>query len=100
MIFVFPRPRRLEFVMRDCLVPIDIAFLDQFGTVVATHEMPVEPQLEGESRQAYESRLTRYPSNAAAQFALEFRAGKLRELGLERGDTVDLDFARLQKVAR
>lgn len=100
MIFVFPRPRSLEFVMRDCLVPIDIAFLDQFGTVVATHEMPVEPQKEGESRQAYESRLTRYPSRAAAQFALEFQAGKLRELGLERGDKVELDFARLQKIAR
>ncbi|MFI4917601.1 MAG: DUF192 domain-containing protein [Phycisphaerales bacterium JB060] len=100
MIFVFPRPRSLEFVMRDCLVPIDIAFLDQFGTVVATHEMPVEPQEEGESRQAYESRLTRYPSRAAAQFALEFKSGKLRELGLERGDKVELDFARLQKIAR
>ena len=52
MLFVFPRPRVLGFVMRDCLVPIDIAFLDQFGTVVATHEMPVEPREPGESDQA------------------------------------------------
>jgi uncharacterized membrane protein (UPF0127 family) len=100
MIFVFPRPRVLGFVMRDCLVPIDIAFLDQFGTVVATHEMPIEPREPGESDQAYEARLTTYSSRAAAQFAIELQAGKLRELGLERGDKVDLDLARLQSIAR
>lgn len=100
MIFIFPRPRVLGFVMRDCLVPIDIAFLDQFGTVVATHEMTIEPQEEGESRTAYQQRLTTYSSKAAAQFALEFQAGKLRELGLERGDKVELDTARLQRMAR
>lgn len=100
MIFIFPRPRTLNFVMRDCLVPIDIAFLDQFGTVVATHEMPIEPREEGESAQAYEQRLIQYSSKAAAQFALEFRAGTLRELGLERGDKVELDLKRLQSIAR
>ena len=100
MLFVFPRPRVLGFVMRDCLVPIDIAFLDQFGTVVATHEMPVEPREPGESDQEYENRLTRYSSNAAAQFAIELRAGKLRELGIERGDTIDLETTRLQRIAR
>lgn len=100
MLFVFPRPRVLNFVMRDCLVPIDIAFLDQFGTVVETHEMPIEPREEGESDQAYEQRLTQYSSKAAAQFALEFKAGTLRELGLERGDKVELDLQRLQSLAR
>jgi uncharacterized membrane protein (UPF0127 family) len=100
MIFVFSRPRVLNFVMRDCLVPIDIAFLDQFGTVVATHEMPIEPREPGESDQAYESRLTSFSSNAAAMFALEFKAGKIRELGLERGDKVELDTTRLQRIAQ
>ena len=100
MLFVFPRPRVLGFVMRDCLVPIDIAFLDQFGTVVATHEMPIEPREEGETNQAYEQRLTNYSSKAAAQFALEFKAGTLRELGLKRGDKVELDLQRLQSIAR
>lgn len=100
MIFVFARPRVLGFVMRDCLVPIDIAFLDQFGTVVATHEMPIEPRESGEDDAAYERRLTTYSSNAAAMFALEFKAGKLRELGLERGDKVELDTTRLQQMAR
>lgn len=100
MIFIFPRPRVLGFVMRDCLVPIDIAFLDQFGTVVETHEMPIEPREPGESDSVYNSRLTTYSSNAAAMFALEFKAGKLRELGLERGDKVELDTTRLQRMAR
>jgi uncharacterized membrane protein (UPF0127 family) len=100
MIFVFPRPRVLGFVMRDCLVPIDIAFLDQFGTVVATHEMTIELPEDGESREDYLARLTTYSSRAAAQFALEFQGGKLRELGLERGDKVELDTERLQRIAR
>lgn len=100
MIFIFPRPRALGFVMRDCLVPIDIAFLDQFGTVVQTHEMPVELPDPGESREDYLAGLTTYSSNAAAMFALEFKAGKLRELGLERGDKVELDTTRLQRMAR
>lgn len=100
MIFVFPRPRVLDFVMRDCLVPIDVAFLDQFGVVVATHEMPIEPREPGESDQAYERRLTTYSSRAPAQFALEFKAGTLRELEIVRGDKIELDTARLQSIAR
>jgi len=100
MLFVFPRPRVLAFVMRDCLVPIDIAFLDQFGTVTATHEMPIQPRRPGEGDQAYERRLDNYSSRAAAMFAIELRSGKLAELGLEVGDRVELDVARLQRAAR
>src|SRR5690606_3450982 len=39
MLFVFPKPRPLQFVMRDCLFPIDILFLDGGGRVVSMHEM-------------------------------------------------------------
>ncbi|MEO1008859.1 MAG: DUF192 domain-containing protein [Planctomycetota bacterium] len=100
MLFVFPRPRPLSFVMRDCLVPIDIAFLDQFGTVTATHEMPIQPRNEGESDAEYERRLTQYSSRAAALFAIELRSGKLAELGVEPGDRIELDAERLQRMAR
>lgn len=100
MIFVFPRPRVLGFVMRDCLVPIDIAFLDEFGVVVATHEMPIEPREPGEETAAYDRRLTNYSSRSPALFALEFKAGTLRELEIERGDKIEMDYARLQSIAR
>lgn len=100
MIFVFRQARVLEFVMRDCLVPIDIVFLDGSGRVTAMHAMePEEPQRPGESDDQYNVRLKRYSSRFAAQFALEFKSGTLEKLGLERGDKVAIDAAALKKLA-
>ncbi len=101
MLFVFPEPRRLNFVMRDCFVDIDVIFLDQLGNVTAAYHMPVEePQREGESDFEYEQRLTRYPSRMAAQFAIELKGGKLAELGVEAGDRIKLDLDRLKSLAK
>jgi len=92
MLFVFPSPQQLTFVMRDCLVPIDIAFLDAAGRVVAMHEMQIEPRKEDEADDVYEARLKRYPSRYRALFALETAGGRLKELGLRLGDKVQFDF--------
>lgn len=100
MLFVFPREGVLEFVMRDCLVDIDIAFLDNSGRVTATHTMEVEPRKEGESDREYEMRLKRYSSRYAARFAVEVRAGTLEELGVEPGDRVELDLEGLKARVR
>lgn len=101
MIFVFPRDQRLQFLMRHCLVEIDIAFLDASGRVVALHEMVVEPpQREGESDLAYESRLQRYDSRFKARFAVEVAGGTLRALGVETGDRIDFDVEGLKARAR
>jgi len=101
MLFVFPEARTRYFVMRDCLIDIDIAFLDPTGRVVATHKMTVEEaQREGESDRQYENRLKRYPSRFAAQFAIELAGGKLEELGLEVGEKVEMDIAGLKARAK
>lgn len=101
MLFVFPEPRRLNFVMRDCFVDIDVIFLDQLGNVTAVHHMPVEePQRENESEWEYETRLERYPSRMAAQFAIELRGGKAAELGVEAGEKIELDLKRLKGLAK
>ncbi|RMD60960.1 MAG: DUF192 domain-containing protein [Planctomycetota bacterium] len=92
MLFVFPTPQRLAFVMRDCLVPIDIAFLDGAGRVLAVHSMQLEPRKKGESDADYNARLTRYSSRYRAQLALETAGGRLQELGLKPGDKVHFDF--------
>lgn len=92
MLFVFPSPQQLSFVMRDCLTPIDIAFLDGAGRVLALHEMQLEPRREGESDADYNARLKRYPSRYRAQMALETGGGRLRALGLKVGDKIQLDF--------
>jgi uncharacterized membrane protein (UPF0127 family) len=101
MLFVFPAPRPLAMVMRDCPVPIDVAFLDAGGIVLAVHEMrPEPPRAPGESRLAYEARLPQYPSAGPAQLAIEVAGGRLRQLGIEPGDRIALDTRTLSSWSR
>lgn len=101
MLFVFPTAQRREFVMRDCPVPIDIAFLDASGRVVAVHAMvPEEPKRENESDFEYENRLKRYSSRFPAQFAVETAGGRLTALGLREGELVVFDVEGLKRSAQ
>ena len=101
MIFIFPNNQLRSFWMPDCLVDIDVMFLDPQGRVTALHTMSVEPpQRADEARPAYEGRLPRYSSSFPAQFALEFRAGTLKRLGVEVNSKVPLDLTRLKAAAR
>ena len=100
MLFVFSDSADRSFWMVDCLMDIDIAYIDPFGFVTAVHTMPKEPpQAEGESRFDYEKRLRRYPSGAPAQFALEVAPGTLAGLGVRRGTRVEFDRDTLKKLA-
>lgn len=101
MLFVFPYPLELSFVMRDCVIPIDIAFLDSAGRVVAKHTMqPEAPKTENESAQDYEKRLKKYSSRFAAQFAVEVKAGTLDALGVKEGDLLRFDAEGLKRRCR
>jgi uncharacterized protein len=90
MVFAFPDDAPRAFWMKDCLVDIDIAFLDSRGTVVATHAMRAEPRGPGESEGEYERRLRHYASGVPARFAVELRAGSLARRGLVPGARVDV----------
>ncbi len=90
MLFVFSQSQYLSFVMRDCLVDIDIAYLLEDGMIGKIYTMAVEPREEGESDTAYESRLKTYPSGFSARMALELRAGTLERLGVSVGDRVEI----------
>jgi len=101
MFFAFGSPRPLAMVMRDCPEPIDVAFLDGEGRVVALHSMPPEPpRREGESAMQYERRLPDYPSGAPAQFAVEVAGGRLAQLGVQVGTRLVFDAAALARRAR
>lgn len=101
MIFVFPESRILSFWMIDCLIDIDVAYLDRTGKVISTYTMRAEPpQAKGESREAYTSRLKRYPSADDAIFAIEVKAGLLEKLGVRPGSTVKVDYAKLRRYLR
>ncbi len=101
MIFIFPREGYRSFWMKNCLIDIDIAFLDRRGRIVAIHRMKAEPpRRDGETDAEYEARLPGYPSRRPAQFAIELRAGSLDALTLEPGQVVTLDLPKLKKLAR
>lgn len=81
MLFAYPEPQHLHYVMRDCAFPIDILFLDGQGRVVAKHRMVPDPAGMAEDD------LRRYDSEASAQFALEIKGGWLDKLDITVGQT-------------
>lgn len=98
MLFVFPDrepyPRELGFWMKNCLIPIDVIFIDREGFVTAIHEMqPPEPGTP-------DSDLPGYHSNGPAQFAIEIRGGLATELGLQAGDYIEFRRDYLVQLAR
>jgi hypothetical protein len=98
MIFVYPPvkpfPAVLNFWMKNCLVPIDVVFLNPKGIITAIHEMqPPEPSTPDDD-------LIRYSSNLPAQFAIELRGGMAAELGLTAGDSIELPVDELLSMAR
>lgn len=101
MLFSFPNARTRQFVMRDCLIDIDIIFLDASGRIVATHAMTTEePKKDSESSSEYESRLKRYSSRYPAQFAIEIRGGVLETMSYKPGDKIELDLDYLKAVTQ
>ncbi|MEM6755878.1 MAG: DUF192 domain-containing protein [Planctomycetota bacterium] len=90
MIFVFASAKRRAFVMRRCLVPIDIAFVSPTGSVTAVHAMQVVPY------DTPEFRLKPYRSRYPAQYAIEVAGGTWERIGLEAGDQLDLPAEKLK----
>ena len=79
MLFMYPAERVLNFCMRDCVIPLDIVFIDGRSQVVSMETMAVEPDLAGRKV---------YRSAAPAQYALELPAGAMQQAGVQIGDKV------------
>lgn len=101
MLFAFPNSRIRAFVMRDCLIDIDIIFLDSTGRIVAMHHMPTEPPMTSEETAVqYESRLKRYSSRFSAQYAIEIAGGHLERMNLKDGQLIELDTEYLSSIVK
>jgi len=103
MVFAFPpsQKRVQTFYMADCLVDIDIAYVDDTGRVVTMYTMPAEPPRgENESEWDYIDRLPLYSSRVPVRYVVELRAGTLRRLGVEQGDRVEIDWDWLKERAQ
>lgn len=103
MIFVFPEPLWHEFVMRDCVIPLDLLYVDDNGRIISMHAMLPEPPRTPAERAdhpaedfAYTARLTPYPSGAPCPFVIEIAGGSIEALGVKVGDRVTMDAAGLR----
>jgi len=82
MIFIFPRSRPHTFYMQNCLIDIDVLFLDADGVIVNLHSMKIP--LPGAA-----SRL--YHSVSPCRYALELPAGAIERLKLRIGQKIMLN---------
>lgn len=74
MLFVFAADTSVSFWMRDTEVPLDLAYLDESGQILAVHALiPLDETL--------------VPSPGPIRYALELRAG---ELSIGVGDVIDV----------
>ena len=73
MLFVYERPQPVSFWMKNTLIPLDMLFLDQTGTVQRIAHM------------AKPGDLTPIPGGRSIQFVLEINGGLAARLGLAEG---------------
>jgi uncharacterized membrane protein (UPF0127 family) len=72
MLFVFPKPDAYCMWMKNTLIPLSVAFLDDEGKIVSIAEM--QPQTE-----------TSHCASGPAKFALEMSGGWFASKGLKAG---------------
>ena len=81
MLFIFPHDRIRQFWMKNCIVGLDMLFLERDGTIINIETLP--PPKPGE-----EPAIGR--STRPARYVLELPAGRAKELGLEPDRRIDL----------
>ena len=80
MIFIFEEPSLHSFWMKNCLMDIDVAFVNEDMNIVRIHEM----KQEDASTSEYD--LKRYSSGGKVLFAVEMRGGWFAKNGISEGD--------------
>lgn len=99
MIFIYKRAQVRSFWMKNCLVDIDILYLDGRGRIVSMHKMKKEPPRdENEPVVEYERRLKRYSSRRPAQFIIELKPGSIDRLKPKVAETIELDLPKLRQI--
>ena len=76
MIFPFDKPRIGSFWMKNTLIPLDMVFIKEDGTILRVHDS------------AKPNDLTSIKSNGPALAVLEINGGVAKKLGIMDGDTV------------
>ena len=77
MIFVFNKPQELGFWMQNTLVDLDIAYVNERKTIIRAVTMKALDE-------------TSVPSHGLAKYAIEFRGGLFKKLGIRSGQKVEI----------
>ena len=85
MIFVYREESHHAIWMKNCLIALDVAWLDTEGRVVETaeHVPPCSP-MRGDD-------CPTYGGSVPARYFVEFAAGTFKRLGLKKGDRLGWD---------
>jgi uncharacterized membrane protein (UPF0127 family) len=75
MLFIFPDSARRAFWMKNTLIPLSIAFIDEKGVIENILEMPPETEQN-------------FLSKGPAKFVLEMNSGWFVKRGVKPGDLV------------
>lgn len=81
MLFIFPGEASRSFWMKNTRIPLDILYFDSRLALVSVVE---------NARPCRSRRCPSYPSEGPAQYVLELNSGKAAELGVKRGDVLQL----------
>ena len=85
MFFLYERDGRHQIWMKNCLIPLDVVWIRDDGTVVETSEnTPPCPADFGDDCPVYGGTVT-------ARHFVEFKAGTLQRIGLRKGDRLGWD---------
>ncbi|MGN6370617.1 MAG: DUF192 domain-containing protein [Phycisphaerae bacterium] len=85
MIFLFDAPDNYRFWMKNTYIPLDIIFVDAGGKVI-----DIEP------REARDE--TSMGPDAPASYVIELNAGTAKNIGLSRGDHIDIPEKLLKRT--
>ncbi len=76
MIFVYPKPKVVRFWMKDTLIPLDMLFADDTGTIRYIHH------------EAEPGNLNPIFGGNNIQYVLEINGGLAREMGITKGSVL------------
>jgi hypothetical protein len=101
MIFVHPQPRVLHYWMKDCLIELDIVYVDANGRIATMYEARRERlRQKTETLEAYEARLPRYSSKRQVKYVIELPAGTLARVKPKVGERIPIDWRALDARAK
>jgi len=81
MLFVYPHRAQRRFYMRNCFIPIDLAYI-KYGRIEDIVTMPPQPGIPTQDLPAYES-------STAVRYALEMPGGWFADHGVSIGDRIE-----------